>query len=53
MDEGAIDGSVHGIWTITEKGREILGRDWPSWVPRYSSTTKEAANNGFRDDLRL
>jgi restriction system protein len=35
VKEGAIDGSVRGIWTITEKGRQILLNEWNSWIPVY------------------
>src|SRR3989304_919592 len=26
----------HGVWAITDKGRERLAKEWGSWNPKYS-----------------
>jgi restriction endonuclease Mrr len=32
---GELDGSVRGIWKITDKGKSRLEQEWSSWKPRY------------------
>ncbi|MGA2971740.1 MAG: winged helix-turn-helix domain-containing protein [Candidatus Bathyarchaeia archaeon] len=32
---GELDGSVRGIWKITDKGRARLQQEWSPWKPRY------------------
>lgn len=33
--KGELDGSVRGIWKITDKGRARLEKEWSSWIPKY------------------
>lgn len=35
--KGELDGSVHGVWRITEKGKARLADEWPSWKVESSS----------------
>lgn len=32
---GELDGSVRGVWRITDKGKARLDREWSSWKPAY------------------
>lgn len=34
---GYLDGSLHGIWRITPRGRQYLLENWANWQPQYSS----------------
>jgi restriction system protein len=35
IQSGELDGSIRGIWRITQKGEERLKAEWASWKPRY------------------
>jgi restriction system protein len=33
--KGELDGSVRGVWRITDRGKTRLEREWSSWKPIY------------------
>lgn len=35
ITKGELDGSVRGVWKITDKGKARLEREWSSWKPVY------------------
>jgi restriction system protein len=41
ITRGELDGSVRGIWKITDKGRARLEKEWVSWEPKYRKEDEE------------
>ena len=35
VDKGEIDGSIYGVWRITDKGIIRLQNEWEGWKPEY------------------
>jgi restriction system protein len=51
IQSGEMDGSVHGVWRITPKGRARLQAEWSSWKPEYpefhaEKTEEEVSREG-------
>lgn len=50
---GEMDGSVRGLWKITERGRQRLAREWNNWKPDYSELLGSSSKTTFKTGLPI
>lgn len=53
ITKGEVNGSIRGIWKLTEKGKERIEKQWNSWRPRYSTKVRTAAKRKSQISLTV